>query len=162
MQHSLLSSASLSFFLKLKWIRFFDLIKYRKLFILFSILLNPNAPNCLRKRFQFLSDLRGPLGRYTRASSYDLKVPYLQVTQGNTHLSIVLLNSSMTLKSSLLLLLRRHSNFFPLVLNLNYEIYFSHAYSLQSTWRIYCARFGACHVIVNVLHYANHNSSRVV
>ena len=47
-----------SLFLKLKWIPFFDLIKYRKIFMLFSILLNPNAPNCLGKRFQFLSDSR--------------------------------------------------------------------------------------------------------
>ena len=37
------------------------------------LLLNPNAPkNC---RFQFLCDSRGPLGRFTRASLYDLKVP---------------------------------------------------------------------------------------
>ena len=69
-----ISLASLSLFLKLKWIPVFYLIKYRKL--LFSILLNPNAPNCLTNRFQFLSDSRGPLGHYTRAFLYDLKVPY--------------------------------------------------------------------------------------
>ena len=53
------------------------------------------------------------------------------VTLGNAHLPIVLLNSSMnlvpTLESSLLLL-RRHSNLFPPLTNLNYEIYFSYAY----------------------------------
>ena len=56
------------------------------------------------------------------------------VTLGNAHLPIVLLNSSMnlvpTLESSLLLLLRRHSNLFPPLTNLNYEIYFSYAYPL--------------------------------
>ena len=62
-------------FLKLNWIPVFDLIKYRKLFLLFILLLNPNAPKCLRNRFQFLCDSRGPLGRFTRASLYDLKVP---------------------------------------------------------------------------------------
>ena len=62
---------------------FFDLIKYRKIF-LFSILLNPNATNCLRNRFQFLFDSRGPLSRYTRASLFDLKVPY---PQGNSEKS---------------------------------------------------------------------------
>ena len=72
-----LSQASISLFLKLKWILVFDLIKYmRKLVLLFIVLLNPNAPKCLRNRFQFLSDSRGPLGRYTRAFLYDLKVPF--------------------------------------------------------------------------------------
>ena len=33
------------------------------------------APKYLRNRFQFLCDSRGPLGRFTRASLYDLKVP---------------------------------------------------------------------------------------
>ena len=70
-----LSQASISLFLKLNWIPVFDLIKYRKLFLLFIVLLNPNAPKCLRNRFQFLCDSRGPLGRFTRASLYDLKVP---------------------------------------------------------------------------------------
>ena len=63
-----LSQASISLFLKLNWIPVFDLIKYRKLFLLFIVLLNPNAPKCLRNRFQFLCDSRGPLGRFTRAS----------------------------------------------------------------------------------------------
>ena len=56
------------------------------------------------------------------------------ITLGNAHLPKVLLNSSMnlvpTLESSLLLLLRRHSNSFPPLTNLNYEIYFSYAYPL--------------------------------
>ena len=54
------------------------------------------------------------------------------ITLGNAHLPIVLLNSSMnlvpTLESSLLLLLRRHSNLFLPLTNLNYEIYFSYTY----------------------------------
>lgn len=58
-------------------------------------------------------------------------------------------------------ILRRHSNFFPPFSNLIYEIYFSHAYPLQSTWRIFCARFAAILYIVNVLHNANHNPCRV-
>ena len=70
-----LSQASISLFLKLNWIPVFDFIKCRKLFVLFIVLLNPNAPKCLRNRFQFLCDSRGPLGRFTRASLYDLKVP---------------------------------------------------------------------------------------
>ena len=57
------------------WIPVFDLIQYRKLFLIFIVLLNPNAPKCLRNRFQFLCDSRGPRGRFTRASLYDLKVP---------------------------------------------------------------------------------------
>ena len=67
------SQASISLFLKLNWIPVFDLIKYRKLFLLFIVLLNPNAPKCLRNRFQFLCDSRGPLGRFARASLYDLR-----------------------------------------------------------------------------------------
>ena len=70
-----LSQSSISLFLKLNWIPVFDLIKYRKLFLLFILLLNPNAPKCLRNRFQFLCDSRGPLGPFTRASLHDLKVP---------------------------------------------------------------------------------------
>ena len=81
------SSASLSLFLKLKWIPVFYLIKYRKAFLLFSILRNPNAPNCLRNGFQFLSDSRGPLGRYTKASLFDLKVPYPQGNSGKRTLA---------------------------------------------------------------------------
>ena len=66
-----LSQASISLFLKLNWIPVFDLIKYRKLFLLFIVLLNPNAPKCLRNRFQFLCDSRGPLGRFTREKMRD-------------------------------------------------------------------------------------------
>ena len=48
---------------------------FRRFRVHFLINLNPNAPKCLRNRFQFLCDSRGPLGRFTRASLYDLKVP---------------------------------------------------------------------------------------
>ena len=70
-----LSQSSISLFSKLNWIPVFDLIKYRKRFLLFIVLLNPNAPKCLRNRFQFLRDSRGPLGPFTRASLHDLQVP---------------------------------------------------------------------------------------
>ena len=77
------SSASLS----LIFIPVFYLIKYKKAFLLFSILRNPNAPNYLRNRFQFLSDSRGPLGRYIWASLFNLKVPYPQVNSGKRTLA---------------------------------------------------------------------------
>ena len=65
----------------------FYLINYRKAFLLFSILRNPNAPNCLGKRFQFLFDSRGPLGRHTRASLFYLEVPYPQGNSGKRALA---------------------------------------------------------------------------
>ena len=74
-------------FLKLKWIPVFDLIKYRKLVLLFIVLLNQNAPRSLRNRFQFLSDSRAPLGRFTRASLYDLKVPFPHSNSGKRTLA---------------------------------------------------------------------------
>ena len=52
-----------------------------------SLLLNPNAPNCLRSRFQFLSDLRGPLGRFTRAPLYDSRVPFSHSNSGKSTLA---------------------------------------------------------------------------
>ena len=48
-----LSQSSISLFLKLNWIPVFDLIKYRKRFLLFIVLLNPNAPKCLETDFIF-------------------------------------------------------------------------------------------------------------
>ena len=75
------------YFLKLKLIPVFFKIKYRKDFLLFSILRNPNAPNYLRNRFQFLSDSREPLGPFTRASLFNLKVPYLQGNSGERTLA---------------------------------------------------------------------------
>ena len=42
---------SISLFSKLKWIPVFDLIKYRKLCLLFNLLLNPSAPKFLKNRF---------------------------------------------------------------------------------------------------------------
>ena len=93
-----LSQVSISLFLKLNWIPFFYLIKYRKLFLLFIVLLSPNSPKCFRNRFQFLCDSRGPLGRFTRASLYDLKVPCPRSNSGKRTLAspIVLLNFLMT------------------------------------------------------------------
>ena len=82
-----LSQASISLFLKLEWIPVFYLIKYRKLVLLFIVLLNQNAPRSLRNRFQFLSDSRGPLGRFTRASLYDLKVPFPHSNSGKRTLA---------------------------------------------------------------------------
>ena len=82
-----LSQAFISLFLRLNWIPVFDLVKYRKLFLLFIVLLNPNAPKCLRNRFQFLCDSRGPLGPFTRPSLYDFKVPYPHNNSGKRTLA---------------------------------------------------------------------------
>ena len=67
-----LLTPSVLLFSKLKWIPIFDLIKLRKLLLLFNILINPNAPLCFKDRFSFLSDSRP---YRTRASLYDLKLP---------------------------------------------------------------------------------------
>ena len=46
---------SVTLFSKLKWLPIFDLIKLRKLVLLFIILNNPDAPFCLKLKFNFLS-----------------------------------------------------------------------------------------------------------
>ena len=57
-------------------------------FFFFSIFfLNPSAPKCLKNRFQLLSVSRGPLGHLTRASLYDLKVPYAHSNSGKRTLA---------------------------------------------------------------------------
>ena len=71
----------------LKWTPVFDLTKYRKLVLLLIVLLNPNAPRSLRNTFYFLSDSRGPLGRFTRASLCDLKVPFPNSNSGKRTLA---------------------------------------------------------------------------
>ena len=45
------SQPSVSLFSKLKWLPIFDLIKLRKLRLLFTILNNPDAPLCLQLKF---------------------------------------------------------------------------------------------------------------
>lgn len=67
---------SLSLFSKLKWVPISDLIKCRKLQLLFSVLLNPDAPSCFKKKFQCLSVRRSAVGCPTRASAFDLMVPH--------------------------------------------------------------------------------------
>ena len=48
------SQPSVSLFSKLKWLPIFDLIKVRKLVLVFTILNNPDAPLCLKRKIQFL------------------------------------------------------------------------------------------------------------
>ena len=81
------SQVSISLFSKLKWIPVFYLIKYRTIFLLFNFLLNLRAPKCVKNRFQLLSVSRGPLGHLTRASLYDLKVPYPHSNSGKRTLA---------------------------------------------------------------------------
>ena len=51
------SQPSVSLFSKLKWLPIFDLIKLRKLVLLFTILNNPDVPLCFQRKFNFLSSL---------------------------------------------------------------------------------------------------------
>ena len=69
------SQPSVSLFSTLKWLPFFDLIKLRKLLLLFTILNNPDAPLCLQRKFNFLSSVRST-GLRTRACAFNLQVPY--------------------------------------------------------------------------------------
>ena len=72
---------SVSLFSKLKWLPIFDLIKLRKLVILFTILNNPDAPLCLKRKFNFLSSVRSA-GLRTRACAFNLHVPYPRSNSG--------------------------------------------------------------------------------
>ena len=72
---------SVSLFSKLKWLPIFDLIKVRKLVILFTILNNPDAPFCLKRKFNFLSSVRSA-GLRTRACAFNLQVPYPRSNSG--------------------------------------------------------------------------------
>ena len=69
-------SVNISFMLfsKLKWLPIFDLIKLRKLF---SILNNPDAPLCLKRKFNSLSSLCST-GLRTRSCAFNLQVPFLR------------------------------------------------------------------------------------
>ena len=53
----------------------FDLIKLRKLVLLFTILNNPDAPLCLKRKFNLLSSVRST-GLRTRACAFNLQVPF--------------------------------------------------------------------------------------
>ena len=66
---------------KLKWLPIFDLIKLRKLVLLFTILNNPDAPLCLKRKFNFLSSVRST-GLRTRACAFNLQVPYPRSNSG--------------------------------------------------------------------------------
>ena len=72
-------SVNISFMLfsKLKWLPIFDLIKLRKLVLLFTILNNPDAPLCLKRKFNSLSSLCST-GLRTRSCAFNLQVPFLR------------------------------------------------------------------------------------
>ena len=72
---------SVSLFSKLKWLPIFDRIKLRKLVILFTILNNPDAPFCLKRKFNFMSSIRSA-GLHTRACAFNLQVPYPRSNSG--------------------------------------------------------------------------------
>ena len=78
------SQPSVSLFSKLKWLAIFDLIKLRKLVLLFTILNNPDAPRCLQRNFNFLSSVRSTTatGLRTRACAFNLQVPYPRSNSG--------------------------------------------------------------------------------
>ena len=69
-------SVNISFILfsKLKWLPISHLIKLNKLF---SILNNPDAPLCLKRKFNSLSSLRST-GLRTRSCAFNLQVPFLR------------------------------------------------------------------------------------
>ena len=69
------SQPSVRLFSKLKWLPIFDPIKLRKLVLLFTILNNPDAPLCLKRKFNFLCSVRST-GLRTRACAFKLQVPY--------------------------------------------------------------------------------------
>ena len=75
------SQPSVSLFSKLKWLPIFDLIKIRKLVLLFTILSNPDAPHCLKHKFNSLSSFRST-GLRTRACAFNLQVPFPRSNSG--------------------------------------------------------------------------------
>ena len=83
------SQPSVSLFSNLKWLPIFDLIKLRKLVLLFTILNNPDAPLCLKRKFNSLSSVRST-GLRTRACAYNLHVPYLGLILESAHLLTLL------------------------------------------------------------------------
>ena len=68
-------------FSKLKWLPIFDFIKLRKLVPLFTIFNNPDAPLCLKGKFNFLSSVLST-GLRTRACAFNLHVPYPRSNSG--------------------------------------------------------------------------------
>ena len=78
-QQSQRVNISFMLFSKLKWLPIFDLIKLRKLF---SILNNPDAPLCLKRKFNSLSSLRST-GLRTRSCAFNLQVPFLRSNSEN-------------------------------------------------------------------------------
>ena len=74
------SVPSVNLFSKLCWLPVFTLIKLKKLLLLFNILINPSAPQCFKQKLIFLSSRK--YGCRTRASEYDLKVPYPETNSG--------------------------------------------------------------------------------
>ena len=70
-QQSQRVNISFMLFSKLKWLPIFDLIKLRKLF---SILNNPDAPLCLKRKFNSLSSVRST-GLRSRSCAFNLQVP---------------------------------------------------------------------------------------
>ena len=69
------SQPSVSLFPKL------DLIKLRKLVLLFTILNNPDAPLCLKHKFNSLSFVRST-GLRIRACAFNLQVPFPRSNSG--------------------------------------------------------------------------------
>ena len=65
----------------LKWPPIFDLKKLRKFVLLFNILNNPDAPLCLKRKFNFLSSVRST-GLRTRACAFNLQVPFSRSYSG--------------------------------------------------------------------------------
>lgn len=80
------TQSAVSLFSKLKWLPILDLIKLRKLVPLFTILNNPDAPFCLKRKFNFLSSLRST-GLRTRACAFNLQVPYPRSNSGKRTLA---------------------------------------------------------------------------
>ena len=74
------STSSVSLFSTLHWIPVCDIIKYNKLQLLFSILLNPEAPLCLKEKFSFVSANSAHMTR--GATSGNLVVPQPQTNSG--------------------------------------------------------------------------------
>ena len=83
------SQPSVSLFSKLTWLPIFDLIKLRKLVLLFTLLNNPDAPLCLKRKFNSLSSVRST-GLRTRARASNLQVSYPRSILESAHLLTLL------------------------------------------------------------------------
>ena len=67
------SQPSVSLFSKLKWLPIFNLIKLRKLVLLFTILNNPDSPLCLKRKFNWSA---------YQSLCFNLQVPYPRSNSG--------------------------------------------------------------------------------